>query len=148
LKFNFSARKVIASIFGVDAGFLSVEHGYFETLQGNMPTNHLLINAIAPQPSNMWQGGEPALTVLPNFLVTGVFAILFGIIVAVWSGSVHRKETWRCNLGSSAFGAIAYGRRACTPIRWVMGYYCRSLAKLAVKLVGNTSVTQTTPYAC
>jgi len=31
-------------------------------------------------------GGEPALTVIPNFIVTGILTIIFGLLVAAWAG--------------------------------------------------------------
>jgi hypothetical protein len=88
-----SARRAVASIFGAYAGLLGMQHGYFETLQGNVAPKGMLINAIAPQASNMWQGGEPALTIIPNFLVTGFLSIIFGILVVMWStGFIQRKK--------------------------------------------------------
>ncbi len=33
---NFSATRILASLVGVYCGLLRMEHGYFETLQGNV----------------------------------------------------------------------------------------------------------------
>jgi hypothetical protein len=30
--------------------------------------------------------GEPAMTIVPNFLLTGMLAIVMGIIVTIWAG--------------------------------------------------------------
>jgi len=70
-----------------------IDHGIFEISQGNARTNGLLIQAIGPA-HKMWEyGGEEAFTVIPNFLVTGVLAMLVGIALIVWSvGYVHQKR--------------------------------------------------------
>jgi hypothetical protein len=51
-----SATRVVASIFGVFAGLLGLEHGYFETLQGNGAPSGIMISAIGfpCQPEKMW----------------------------------------------------------------------------------------------
>jgi hypothetical protein len=51
-------------------------------LQGNVAPSGLLISA--------WPGftalnGEPAMTLLPSFLVAGILTIIVGVAVAVWA---------------------------------------------------------------
>lgn len=90
-----SATRVIASVFGVLAGILGVEHGYFETLQGNVAPGGIGINAIGPpcQPDQVWHGCEPAMTIIPNFLVTGILAIVVSLAVLTWAAAfVQRKH--------------------------------------------------------
>ena len=70
-----------------------MEHGYFETLQGNVATSGVIIDAIGRQANSMFQGSEPALTIISNYLVTGVFAILVGLVVAIWAAAfIQRKN--------------------------------------------------------
>jgi hypothetical protein len=59
--------------------------------------NGLVIDAIGPA-QKLWVGAtEPALTVAPSFLMSGILAIIVGILVTVWAVAfVHRK-----------FGAVA-----------------------------------------
>lgn len=58
----------------------------FETLQGNVAPDGLLISAIGPA-QRFWPGGkETAFTAIPNFLVTGILAMLVSIAVVTWSG--------------------------------------------------------------
>lgn len=79
------ATKIVASSLGIFLGLSGLDHGIFEILQGKTLTNGLLIEAIGPD-HLMWKhGGESAFTVLPNFLITGIFAILVGIALIVWS---------------------------------------------------------------
>jgi hypothetical protein len=85
------ATKTIVSTIGVILGLSGIDHGIFEILQGNTPTNVGVIQAIGPA-QKMWEyGGEEAFTIIPNFLITGILAILVGIALIVWSVRyVHR----------------------------------------------------------
>jgi hypothetical protein len=68
-------------------------HGYFEILQGNAPTGGLIINAIGEQ-HRMWpHGSEPAFTLLPTFLVSGMAAIWVSLAIVIWSvGFIHTQH--------------------------------------------------------
>lgn len=41
-----STMRIAASALGIYAGLLGMEHGVFETLQGNVAPNGIMINAI------------------------------------------------------------------------------------------------------
>ncbi len=71
-----SAAQLVASAFGIDAGLLGFEHGYFETLQGSITPGGAFITAIGPpcQAATARHGCEPAITLLPNLLFTGMVA--------------------------------------------------------------------------
>jgi hypothetical protein len=47
-----SAARVVATAFGIGAGLLGLEHGYFETLQGNAAPSGLVISAHDIQPAS------------------------------------------------------------------------------------------------
>ena len=85
-----SKTRATASIIGVFAGLSGASHGLGEMLQGNIAPSGIMIEA--------WPGltalrGEPAMTIVPNFLVTGVLAIILGLIVATWAAKfVQRKN--------------------------------------------------------
>jgi hypothetical protein len=64
---------------------MGVEHGLLETLHGNVATGGLIIDAVGRQPGGVLQGSEPAMTLLPNFLATGIAAIIAGLCVALWA---------------------------------------------------------------
>ncbi|UCH05234.1 MAG: hypothetical protein JSW05_03470, partial [Candidatus Thorarchaeota archaeon] len=62
-----------------------IEHGIFEILQGDVPTGGIIIDAIGDD-IRFWEGGmETALTIVPNFLWTGILAVVFGVIVCMWA---------------------------------------------------------------
>ena len=89
------ATRVVASLFGIFAGFGGPEHGYFEILQGNVRPDSLIIAAMGPpcDPEKVWNLCEPAMTVIPSFLVTGILATVIGLITMIWSAAfVQRKN--------------------------------------------------------
>jgi hypothetical protein len=83
---NLNATRVITTVIGVFFGlFSAVNHGFFEILQGNKPTGGLIIDAIG-EAQRFWPlGGEPAFTLIPNFMVTGIASIVVGLLIIVWS---------------------------------------------------------------
>jgi hypothetical protein len=84
-----SKTRAAASIIGIFAGLSGASHGVGEMLQGNIAPSEIMIEA--------WPGltalrGEPAMTIVPSFLVTGVLAIIFGLIVAIWAAGFVQKK--------------------------------------------------------
>ena len=58
-------------------------------LQGNVAPDGLMIQA---WPSLTALNGEPAMTIVPSFLITGILTIIVGAIVALWAAKfVGRK---------------------------------------------------------
>jgi hypothetical protein len=83
--YDVSATRVIATTIGVFLGVSGINHGFFEFLQGNKPTNGLVIQAIG-EGQRFWPlGTEEAFSIVPNFLVTGLLAMALGLIIIVWS---------------------------------------------------------------
>ena len=89
---NINATRCIVATVGILCGISGIEHGFFETLQGSTAPSDLLISAIGPA-NRFWPGGtETALTIIPNFFVTGILAMLAGLLVILWSAAfVHKK---------------------------------------------------------
>jgi hypothetical protein len=90
-----SATRIAASSLGVYAGLLGAVHGYFEMRQGSVAPGGLMISAIGPpcQPELASHACFPALTLIPNFLITGAVALVIGLITALWAGAfVQRKR--------------------------------------------------------
>jgi len=79
------ATKTIVSVVGVILGLSGLDHGFFEILQGNQPTNGLMINAIGPEQLMWVHGGESAFTILPTFLLAGILSVLAGLAMIIWS---------------------------------------------------------------
>lgn len=86
------STRIIIAVIGIMLAIAGISHGFFEVLQGNTPTGGIGINAIGPDHIQWEWGGEGALTLVPNFLITGLLAITISIAIAVWSvGFVHKK---------------------------------------------------------
>jgi hypothetical protein len=90
---DLSATRVIAATAGVLCGISGLEHGFFEILQGSTAPDAVLISAIGPA-NRFWPGGtETALTIIPNFLITGILAMLASLMVIIWSAAfIQRKH--------------------------------------------------------
>lgn len=88
---NCAIQTIVATL-GVIFGIGGMGHGFFEALQGNTVTNGYVINAIG-EANRMWlHGTEPAFTILPNFLLTGIAAMLVGGVAIIWSAGFMRKK--------------------------------------------------------
>lgn len=87
------ATRINVATLGTIFGISGMSHGFFETLQGNIPTGSLFIFAIG-EAQKMWpHGNEPALTLLPTFLLAGILAMIVGLAIIIWSlGFVHMKN--------------------------------------------------------
>lgn len=69
-----------------------MEHGLFETLQGNIVPKGIKILAVGPPGLPFPFGHEPAMTLIPNFLVTGISAMITGLLIIIWAARyVHQK---------------------------------------------------------
>jgi hypothetical protein len=90
-----NATKTVAMWFGIVAGIAGLEHGYFEILQGNTKPEGLMFPSMGPPcvPKQIWNACEPAMTILPNFLITGILSVILGLLIMVWSaGFIKRRN--------------------------------------------------------
>lgn len=89
-----SATRIVASTVGVFAGLLGLEHGYFEALQGNVTPRSIVISAIGPpcQAARAQNGCEPAMTLIPNFLITGIVAIIVSLLIIIWASLLVQRK--------------------------------------------------------
>lgn len=86
-----SALGWTAGVYGIYAGILGGEHGFFEALQGNIATKHMRIFAVSRELPFPF-GHEPAMTLIPNFLATGIAAMLCSVVMIVWSARFIRGK--------------------------------------------------------
>jgi hypothetical protein len=82
---NVNAIHVIGSTIGVLFGLSGINHGFFEFLQGNAPTDGLVIHAIGEAQRYWLHGTEDAFTVVPNFMISGILSMFIGVLIVVWS---------------------------------------------------------------
>lgn len=89
------ATKTVATWLGIATGIAGLEHGYFEILQGNTKPEGLMVFSMGPpcDPEAIWNRCEPAMTIIPNFLLTGILAVILGLVILVWSlGFLQHKH--------------------------------------------------------
>jgi len=78
--------RITVSIVGILLGAAGIlNHGIFEILQGNVRTSGFFIEAIGESHRFWIHGTEGAITLVPNYLLTGVLASLVSLAVIVWS---------------------------------------------------------------
>jgi hypothetical protein len=91
------ATRITASALGLFAGFGGPEHGYFQVQQGHVRPDGLFISSIGPpcDPEQVWHLCEPAMTVIPSFLVTGIVAGLLGGFTMIWAlFFISKRSGW------------------------------------------------------
>jgi hypothetical protein len=82
---SISATRIVVSTFGAVVAFAGIEHGVGEILQGPVAPAGLAIESWPDVKAFEILGGEPAMTVVPNLLVTGVLAVIVALALGVWS---------------------------------------------------------------
>jgi hypothetical protein len=72
-----------ATALGIFTGLGGASHGPGEILQGNVAPETLVIEA---WPTLTVLNGEPAMTIIPSYLLSGILTIAVGVLMAVWAG--------------------------------------------------------------
>ena len=129
------ATKIIAASFGLFAGFGGLEHGYFEILQGNArPQSMMIASIVAPcVPEEVWHLCEPAMTILPNFLMTGILSMLLGLATMIWAGAFFAATPGRCSPYASVNRPAPFRRRNFPAIDRCSGRCCWNQNQYAAK---------------
>ncbi|MFX0124603.1 MAG: hypothetical protein ACFFAE_13305 [Candidatus Hodarchaeota archaeon] len=88
----FNGTRVVVAAFGILCGLTGIIAGFFEILQGNKAPTGFIISTIGPNYSMADDFTYFAITIIPNFLLTGILAIIISCLVIIWSVKyVHRK---------------------------------------------------------
>jgi hypothetical protein len=157
---NFDATRVIATTIGVFFGIFSgVNHGIFEILQGNTSTDGLVISAIGEAQRFWVEGHEPAFSIIPNYMLTGILSVIVGLAIVIWSiwflPGKHGRSVYLGlfilsfllggGIGQAFFflPAWAFATRMGKPLTWWRKILPRSLWPLLSKLWVITLVLAT-----
>ena len=89
---NLSASRITASAFGVLAGLGGLTHGIGEVMQGNIATGGIWIYSWAQGPIATNMGGEPGITIVPNFLITGILCVAVSLAVIIWAAALVQRK--------------------------------------------------------
>jgi len=93
------------------------------SVRGNARPETLVFPSMGPpcDPEAVWHACEPAMSVIPNYLVTGILAVGIGLGTIVWAaGFIHRK---RAGLVLTAFSValLLVGGGLIPPVFGIIG---------------------------
>ena len=145
-----NATKLFTSTFGAIMALAGIEHGIGEVLQGNVAPSGTMILSWPESEFFRSLGGEPAMTIIPNLLMTGILAIFISMILLVWATLfVQRKHGGLIMMllsiamllvGGGIFPPLlgiivgAVGTRINAPLTWWYAHLPMSLRRFAGKL--------------
>lgn len=88
-----NATRLTVVTFGALAGLAGIEHGLGEILQGNVAPEGLVIQSWPRSELFRILGGEPAMTIVPNLLATGILALGASLLFIGWAAlRAHKKH--------------------------------------------------------
>lgn len=87
-----NASRLMISTFGGFAGLMGIEHGIGEVLQGSKAPDGLVFASWPGSPFFDALGGEPAMSIVPNLLISGMLAILFSLAYTVWAVLLVKRK--------------------------------------------------------
>lgn len=76
---------VVAATFGIVIALAAIEHGIGEILQGNVAPPALIFPSWPDSAFLAPLAGEPAMSIIPNLLLTGVLTLAFACALLAWS---------------------------------------------------------------
>ena len=83
-RFRGSVTIAVASILGIFAGIGGASHGPGEILQGNIAPDGIIIEA---WPALTLLAGEPAMTLIPSFSISGILTVTTGVAVTIFAAT-------------------------------------------------------------
>ncbi len=103
--------RITTAFLGLYAGLIAIQHGILAMLQGCRAPDGLMFNAIGPpcQPEAVWHACFPAMTLIPNLLITGITAILAGLGMAVWAVAFAGRRHGGLVLGALSLLVLLVG---------------------------------------
>ncbi len=117
------AIRMVASWFGVVAGVAGLEHGFFEIRQGNArPAGLMFASMGAPcVAETAWNACEPALSIVPNYLITGILALTLGLLILVWASAFMQRRHSGAVLILLSLTLLLFGGGVFPPLFGVIG---------------------------
>ena len=83
-----SVFKIIGLVTGTISGLVGAFHGYLEIQHGNISTKGIVIDALKDGHVPM-----PAMTLIPNFLFTGIISLIIGLMILFWVTFFIQKKS-------------------------------------------------------
>lgn len=85
------ATRTVVATFGVLAALAGIEHGLGELAQGSVAPPGLVFASWPDVPALDVLSGEPAMTLVPDLVVTGVASIVVAVALGTWSIVATRR---------------------------------------------------------
>ncbi len=86
------ATKTNTALLGAITGLAGIEHGVGEILQGSAAPESWMILSWPGSAAMKVVSGEPAMTVVPNLLATGILAVLFSLAFLAWATLAGKRR--------------------------------------------------------
>lgn len=117
------ATKTVATWLGFTAGIAGMGHGFFEILQGNTKPQGWMILSMGPPciPEEAWNACEPAMTLFPDFLITGVLAMIIGLLTMIWAVAFVQRPRGGIVLLMLSVGSLLFGGGFFPPLIGIVG---------------------------
>lgn len=133
------ATRVTVAVLGTLVGLAGVEHGIGEILQGPVAPDGLFIMSWPDAAAMDILSGEPAMTLIPNLLVSGVLAVAVGLTVTAWSiWFAHRRYGGLALVGLSVLLLLVGGGIAPPIMGVVVGAVATRIGTTPRRRVGRT----------
>jgi len=123
-----NATKVFVTTFGTIMALAGIEHGIGELLQGNTVPEGIMILSWPGSDFFRIQAGEPAMTILPNLLITGILAVFFSLIFLIWTTLFVQRKNSGLVMILLAIAMLLFGGGIFPPI------FCVILGILAARI--------------
>lgn len=121
---NFSATSAAGLVFGVLAGIGGFVHGVGEVLQGNVKTGGLWIESWNRGPIYQYMGGEPGISIIPNFLITGILAMIAAVILTVFAVAFVKRNNGGWLIIGASVALLLTGGGIGPPVIGILGGAC------------------------
>jgi hypothetical protein len=105
-----SAMRTLTAAVGILAGAAGMEHGIGEILQGSKAPSGWMIQSWPDAAFFRSLGGEPALTIVPNLLASGILSVLLSAACVAWAVWIARaRAAGGVKHGGLVLGVLAVG---------------------------------------
>jgi hypothetical protein len=84
--------KLTVSVFGAVVALAALEHGVGAVLQGNVAPEGIVFESWAGSELFRILAGEPAMTLIPNLLISGILTILLALLFFAWATIFARRK--------------------------------------------------------
>lgn len=98
MRSGMSATRITVTALGLLAAAVGIEHGLGAIAQGTGAPPGLVFQSWPDAPSFESLDGEPALTLVPDLLATGILAVLTSVAIGIWTVWGARHPRWGLGL--------------------------------------------------